>query len=121
MNLHLSHSERRRVKRFGDAFARKHGYDDAESMAESGMSPEEVIRESIERSPRKLADLFTSADLYGDRRVGELLQSAIEREDLHACDILRDVLKPLIDAEVDARAKAEGVGDYYDVDGVLAA
>lgn len=120
MTARLSPAELRRVKRFGDAFARKHGYDDAESMAESGMSPEEVIRESIERNRFTLADLFTSADLYGDRRIGELLQSAIERDDLHACDLLRDVLKPLIDAEVDKRAKAEGVGDYFDLQAVAA-
>ena len=112
-------SEKRRIREFADQFARRHGYTDAEGMA--GKDPAEVLRDEIENSPNVLADLFTSADLYADPRLGQALVSIVTRDSLHACDLLREILLPLIEAEVDKRAKAEGVGDYYDVDGVLAA
>ena len=118
---HLTPSERRRVSRWWDDFAERHGYTDYESMQASCMTPEEVIRAKVESSPRTLADLFTSADLYGMPQVGAALVSIVQRDDLHACDLLREVLAPLIAAEVDKRCKAEGVGAYYDVEGVLAA
>jgi hypothetical protein len=118
---HLSPSDRRAVRNFWNDFARRHGFADYEAMSDSNMTPVEVIRWRIESSPRDLADLFTSADLYGMPQVGAALLSVVQRDDQHACDLLREVLGPLIDAEVDKRAKAEGVGDYFDVDGVLAA
>jgi hypothetical protein len=105
-------SEKRRIREFADQFARRHGYTDAEGMA--GKDPEEVLRDEIENSPRVLADLFTSADLYGDPRLGQALLSVVNRDSQHACDVLREILMPLIKAEVDKRAQAEGVGDYFD-------
>jgi hypothetical protein len=105
-------SEKRRIREFRDAFARRHGYRDPEDM--DGKDPVDVLRDEIENSPDVLADLFTSADLFGDPRLGQALLSVVNRDSLHACDLLRDILMPLIDAEVDKRAKAEGVGDYFD-------
>ena len=120
MNPHLSHSERRRVGEFWDAFARDHGYTDYAAIP-AHLTPVDVIREEIESSSRALLNLFADNDWFMDDRVARVMKAAIDRDDLYACDILREILRPLIDAEVDKRAKAEGVGDYYDVDGVLAA
>lgn len=105
-------SEQRRIREFADAFARRHGYSDAEAMG--GTDPMDVLREEIEGSPSVLADLFTSADLYGDPRLGQALVSIVTRDSLHACDLLREILLPLVEAEVDKRAMAEGVGPYFD-------
>lgn len=119
MTSHLSHSERRRVGAFWDAFARDHGYTDYASIP-AHLTPVDVIREEVEK-PTELVEVAWNGDWMADARVGLVFKAAIDRDDLHACDILREILRPLIDAEVDKRAKAEGVGDYYDVDGVLAA
>ena len=118
---HLSPSDRRAVRNFWNDFARRHGFADYEAMSDSGMTPVEVIRSRIESSPRELLNLFADNDWFMDDRVARAMKAAVDRDDLHACDLLREVLGPLIDAEVDKRAKAEGVGDYFDVDGVLAA
>lgn len=119
MTSHLSYSEQRRVNRFWDAFARAHGYADAESIP-SHMTPVDIIREEVE-APIALLDLAWKNDWLCDERVGRALRAAvIELDYQHACDLLREVLKPLIDAEVDARAKAEGVGEYFDLMAVAA-
>jgi hypothetical protein len=111
-------SEQRRIREFADQFARRHGYSDAEAMG--GTDPVDVLRDEIEGNPNVLADLFTSGDLYGDPRLGQALVSIVTRDSLHACDLLREVLQPLIEAEVDKRAKHEGVGPYFDLMAVAA-
>lgn len=118
MNLgHLSPGELRRVEAFADSFARNHGYADAECMGVR--EPLDVLREEVE-TPGALLDLACNADWMCDARIGRALKAAIDGDDLHACDLLRDVLNPLIDAEVDKRAKAEGVGKYFDLMAVAA-
>lgn len=117
MNLsHLTPSERRRVEAFYADFAVRYGYPNG---LPAGMEPEDAIRGKVTK-PALLLNLICNTDGWLDRRLGEAFANAIERDDIHACDLLRDVLNPLIDAEVDRLAKHEGVGAYFDLMAVAA-
>ena len=64
----------------------------------------------IESSPGQLADLFSWQEIDNKmHRIGEAVKLAIERDDLPACDILREVFRPAIIAEVERRWKGRKV------------
>ena len=83
--LYLPNGERARCRRFMDEFARRHGYADA-----TDIDPMDVLTREVMR-PHSLLELATEFDWFGDERIGCAIVAALDRDDLHACALIREV------------------------------